>query len=37
MNSYDSRAWGDFPQTNVIGKYLFVYWPFSQRFGWGLK
>jgi signal peptidase I len=37
MNSYDSRAWGDFPQTNVIGKYFFVYWPFSQRFGWGLK
>src|SRR5258708_24444982 len=37
MNSYDSRAWGDFPQTNVIGRYFFVYWPFSKRFGWGLK
>lgn len=40
MNSLDSRAWGDFPQDNVIGKSAFVYWPFlSQderpgRFGW---
>lgn len=40
MNSLDSRAWGDFPQENVIGKSAFVYWPFlSQdgrpgRFGW---
>ena len=37
MNSSDSRVWGDFPQTNVIGKYFFVYWPFSQRFGWNVK
>ena len=37
MNSSDSRYWGDFPQTNVIGKYFFVYWPFSQRFGWNVK
>ncbi len=34
MNSLDSRVWGDFPETNVIGKYFFVYWPFSKRFGW---
>jgi signal peptidase I len=34
MNSSDSRTWGDFPRTNVIGKYCFVYWPFSSRFGW---
>jgi signal peptidase I len=33
MNSYDSRSWGDFPQTNVIGKSFLVYWPFV-RFGW---
>ena len=35
MNSSDSRTWGDFPRTNVIGKSLFVYWPFTERFGWG--
>ncbi len=37
MNSYDSRAWGDFSRTNVIGKYFFVYWPVSKRFGWGAR
>ncbi len=35
MNSYDSRAWGAFPATNVIGKSFFVYWPITDRFGWG--
>ena len=35
MNSSDSRFWGDFPQTKVIGKALFIYWPISDRFGWG--
>jgi signal peptidase I len=35
MNSYDSRAWGDFPASNVIGKSFFVYWPITDRFGWG--
>lgn len=34
LNSYDSRAWGDFPRENVIGKSTFVYWPISSRFGW---
>ncbi|PYM15734.1 MAG: signal peptidase I [Verrucomicrobia bacterium] len=34
VNSSDSRTWGDFSRTNVIGKYGFVYWPFSTRFGW---
>jgi signal peptidase I len=34
MNSLDSRAWGDFPSTNVIGKSFFVYWPITDRFGW---
>jgi len=41
-NSFDSRAWGDFPQSNVIGKHFFVYWPFlskvgPSRFGWGQR
>jgi len=35
MNSLDSRYWGYFPSTAVIGKSFFVYWPFSDRFGWG--
>ena len=35
MNSLDSRSWGDFPAANVIGKSFFVYWPLSERFGWG--
>lgn len=39
-SSSDSRVWGDFSRTNVIGKSAFVYWPiFNQgdrngRFGW---
>jgi signal peptidase I len=36
-NSWDSRAWGDVPQENVIGKCWFVYWPFTDRFGWGYR
>jgi len=35
MNSLDSRAWGDFPANYVIGKSFFVYWPLTERFGWG--
>jgi signal peptidase I len=34
-NSFDSRAWGTFPAGNVIGKSFFVYWPLTDRFGWG--
>jgi signal peptidase I len=37
LNSYDSRAWGDVPQENVIGRCWFVYWPFTERFGWGYR
>ena len=35
MNSLDSRSWGEFPSTNVIGKSFFVYWPITDRFGLG--
>lgn len=35
LNSFDSRGWGEFPATNVIGKSFFVYWPITSRFGWG--
>jgi signal peptidase I len=35
MNSLDSRYWGELPETNVIGKSFFVYWPITSRFGWG--
>ncbi len=35
MNSLDSRFWGDFPESSVIGKSFFVYWPNTKRFGWG--
>ncbi len=37
LNSSDSRAWGDVPRENVIGKCWFVYWPLSERFGWGTR
>lgn len=33
FNSYDSRYWGDFPETKIIGKSFFVYWPITSRFG----
>jgi signal peptidase I len=35
MNSLDSRSWGEFPASSVIGKSFFVYWPITKRFGWG--
>jgi len=35
MNSLDSRSWGDFPSDAVIGQSFFVYWPITERFGWG--
>jgi signal peptidase I len=35
MNSLDSRFWGDFPASYVIGKSFFVYWPLTKRFGVG--
>lgn len=33
MNSFDGRAWGDFPRTFVVGRAFFTFWPFSSRFG----
>lgn len=37
VDSADSRYWGDLPEQNVIGKSWFVYWPISERFGWGQR
>ncbi len=44
MNSSDSRWWGpgpggepDFAQEKVIGRSLFVFWPFTSRVGLALK
>lgn len=33
FNSSDSRYWGIVPERNVIGRGFFVYWPFSDRWG----
>jgi signal peptidase I len=33
MNSYDSRGWGSVHGHRVIGKYCFVWWPFTERWG----
>ena len=32
-NSYDSRYWGPVPEENLVGRGLFVYWPFSRHWG----
>jgi signal peptidase I len=33
-NSSDSRYWGRVPEENLVGRGLFVYWPFNWH--WGL-
>lgn len=37
MNSFDSRYWGDFPQEKLVGSVGFVFWPFTERFGWSVR
>jgi signal peptidase I len=37
VNSLDSRYWKFVPQPNVIGKAFFIYWPITERFGWGQR
>jgi signal peptidase I len=32
-SSLDGRFWGSVPQEDVVGRAVFVYWPFSKRFG----
>jgi signal peptidase I len=35
FNSSDGRYWGDFPRDRVIGRSCFIYWPVTERFGFG--
>jgi signal peptidase I len=37
LNSSDSRSWGAVPEQNVIGKAWLVYWPITERFGFGYR
>ena len=32
-NSFDSRYWGPVPDANLVGRGLFVYWPFLPHWG----
>ncbi|HME87996.1 MAG TPA: signal peptidase I [Chthoniobacterales bacterium] len=32
-NSFDSRWWGPVPERNLVGRGLFVYWPFIPHWG----
>jgi signal peptidase I len=32
-NSFDSRYWGPVPAENLVGRGLFVYWPFYPHWG----
>lgn len=33
-NSKDSRFWGGVPRQNLVGRGYFVFWPFTERWGW---
>jgi signal peptidase I len=33
-NSEDSRYWGGVPRQNLVGRGCFVFWPFTERWGW---
>jgi signal peptidase I len=33
-NSKDSRNWGGVPRQNLMGRGYFVFWPFTERWGW---
>jgi signal peptidase I len=33
-NSKDSRYWGGVPRQNLMGRGYFVFWPFTERWGW---
>jgi signal peptidase I len=32
-SSLDGRFWGSLPAKDLVGRAVFVYWPFSKRFG----
>jgi signal peptidase I len=32
--SKDSRYWGGVPRQNLVGRGYFVFWPFTERWGW---
>jgi signal peptidase I len=32
-SSLDGRFWGSLPQRDLVGRAVFVYWPFTKRFG----
>ena len=32
-SSLDGRFWGSVPQEDLVGRAVFVYWPFTERFG----
>ena len=33
VSSLDGRFWGSFPRKDLVGRAVFVYWPFTPRFG----
>jgi len=33
VSSLDGRFWGSLPQKDLVGRAVFVYWPFSRRVG----